>query len=166
MDGLLVPFLARLCPIWRPRIPPSAVAIAASTSFESLTLNSCKAVKWLLCAGCRAQQAFPILSLEPSIVQDAVDGSEGVPTPMLSVTGLSLKPLIKSANSHLPDNSKMFVSTTPSPDFLDPFTASSLVSERSVQRAAKTKAKFRTLDGVPSSPSASWLSPRRSTVST
>jgi fatty acid synthase subunit beta len=91
----------------------SAVAIAASTSFESLTLNSCKAIKWLLCAGCRAQQAFPVLSLEPSIVQDAVDGGEGVPTPMLSVTGLSLKdlqPLIKSANSHLPDNSKMFVS--------------------------------------------------------
>jgi fatty acid synthase subunit beta len=91
----------------------SAVAIAASTSFESLSLNSCKAVQWLLCAGCRAQQAFPVLSLEPSIVQDSVDGGEGVPTPMLSVTGLSLKdlqPLIKSANSHLPDNSKMFVS--------------------------------------------------------
>jgi fatty acid synthase subunit beta len=91
----------------------SAVAIAASTSFESITFNSCKAVKWLLCAGRRAQQAFPVLSLEPSIVQDAVDGGEGVPTPMLSVTGLWLKdlePHIKTANSHLPDNSKMFVS--------------------------------------------------------
>ena len=91
----------------------SAVAIAASSTFESLTLNSCKAVKWLLFAGCRAQQAFPVLSLEPTIVQDAVAGGEGVPAPMLSVTGLSLKdlePHIKSANSHLPENSKMSVS--------------------------------------------------------
>jgi fatty acid synthase subunit beta len=89
----------------------SAVAIAASTSFESLTL-SCKAVKWLVRAGCRAKQAFPVLPLEPSIVQDSVDGGEGVPTPMLSVTGLSLKdlePIINAANSYL-DNSKMFVS--------------------------------------------------------
>ena len=38
--------------------------------------------------------------LEPTIVQDAVTGGEGVPAPMLSVTGLSLKdlePHIKSA---------------------------------------------------------------------
>jgi fatty acid synthase subunit beta len=53
-----------------------AVAISASTSFESLALTSYKAVKWLLCAGCRAQQAFLVLSLEPSIVKDSVDGGE------------------------------------------------------------------------------------------
>jgi fatty acid synthase subunit beta len=96
----------------------SAVAIAALTSFESLSLNFCRAVKWLLCAGCHAQQAFPVLSLEPSNVQDSVDGGEGVSTPMLSITGLSLKdfePAIKAENSHLPNNSKMFVSLHNSP---------------------------------------------------
>jgi fatty acid synthase subunit alpha len=91
----------------------SAVAIAASSSFESLTDNSCKAVKWLLFAGCRAQEVFPVVSLEPSIVQDTLDGGEGLPSPMLSITGLLLKdlePHVKNANSHLPQNSKLTVS--------------------------------------------------------
>jgi fatty acid synthase subunit alpha, fungi type len=52
----------------------SAVAIAASTSFES-------------------QEALLVLSLEPSIVDDAVEGGEGIPSPMLAVTGLALKDL-------------------------------------------------------------------------
>jgi len=60
---------------------------------------------WLVWAAC--------ISLEPSIVQDAIDGGEGQPSPMLSITGLPLKdlePHVKKTNSHLPDNSKLTLS--------------------------------------------------------
>lgn len=91
----------------------SAVAISASSTFEEFTANSIKALKWLFYSGLRGQQAFPVTAVEPSIIQDAVDGGEGIPSPMLSVTGLSLKdlePHIAKTNKHLPDNSKLFVS--------------------------------------------------------
>ncbi|KII85134.1 hypothetical protein PLICRDRAFT_45274 [Plicaturopsis crispa FD-325 SS-3] len=91
----------------------SAVAIAASTTFESFTENSLKALRWLFFSGLRGQQAFPVLALEPSIVQDAIEGGEGSPSPMLSVTGLALKeltPHIEKTNKHLPANAKLFVS--------------------------------------------------------
>jgi fatty acid synthase subunit alpha, fungi type len=89
----------------------SAVAIAASTSFESFTENTKKAIRWLFFCNLRAQEAFPVLSLEPSIVDDAVEGGEGVPSPMLAVTGLALKnlePRIKT-NAHLLANSQLHV---------------------------------------------------------
>jgi fatty acid synthase subunit alpha, fungi type len=91
----------------------SAVAIAASTSFESFTENTKKAIRWLFFCGLRAQEAFPVLSLEPSIIDDAVEGGEGVPSPMLAVSGLALKdlePHIKKTNTHLPANSQLHVS--------------------------------------------------------
>ena len=47
------------------------VAIAVSTSFESLTAKT--AIRWLFFCGLRAQNAFPVLSLEPSIIDDAVE---------------------------------------------------------------------------------------------
>src|SRR5882757_4710705 len=43
----------------------SAVAIAASTTYESFVENSQKALRWLVLAGSRAQIGFPVLSLEP-----------------------------------------------------------------------------------------------------
>ncbi|EAU85370.1 fatty acid synthetase alpha subunit [Coprinopsis cinerea okayama7 len=91
----------------------SAVAISASSTFEEFTENSIKALKWLFYSGLRGQQAFPVTAIEPSIVQDAIEGGEGTPSPMLSVTGLGLKdlqPHIEQTNKHLPDNSKLFVS--------------------------------------------------------
>jgi fatty acid synthase subunit alpha len=91
----------------------SAVVIAASTTYESFTENSLKALKWLFFSGFRGQQAFPITSLEPNIVQDAITGGEGAPSPMLSVTGLSLQdlsPHIAKTNSHLPPDSNLHVS--------------------------------------------------------
>ena len=89
------------------------VVIAASSTFESFTENAKKALKWLIFSGLRGQQAFPVVSLDPEMVQDAIDGGEGSPSPMLSVTGLSLKdlePHIALTNSHLPDTSQLFVS--------------------------------------------------------
>jgi fatty acid synthase subunit beta len=91
----------------------SAVAIAASTSYESFTANALKAVKWLFFSGLRGQQAFPVVALEPSIVEDSIEGGEGAPTPMLSVTGLKLAELevhIKKTNTHLAENSQLSVS--------------------------------------------------------
>jgi fatty acid synthase subunit alpha, fungi type len=91
----------------------SAVAIAASTSFESFAGNAKKALKWLVLSGLRGQQAFPVVSVEPSLVQDALEGGEGAPSPMLSVTGLSLKdlmPHIEKTNKYLTEQSKLHVS--------------------------------------------------------
>jgi fatty acid synthase subunit alpha, fungi type len=91
----------------------SAVAIAASSTLASYTINVSKAVKWLFYMGLRGQDSFPVLALEPKIVQDAVEEDEGTPSPMLAVLGLTLKALkvhIDNTNSHLPANSKLFVS--------------------------------------------------------
>jgi len=91
----------------------SAIAIAASATFDDFIENSRKALKWLFYSGFRGQQAFPVTSVEPSLVQDALEGGEGTPSPMLSVTGLSLKelePHITKTNKHLPAVSQIFVS--------------------------------------------------------
>lgn len=96
----------------------SAVVISASSTFEEFTENSRKALKWLFYSGLRGQQAFPVTAIDPTIVQDAVDGGEGTPSPMLSVTGLSLKelePHIVKTNKHLPDGSKIFISLNNGP---------------------------------------------------
>ncbi|KAJ7067175.1 fatty acid synthase [Mycena amicta] len=91
----------------------SAVAISASTTFESFTANGLKAIKWLFFSGLRGQQAFPVVALEPGIINDAVEGGEGTPSPMLSVTGLKLSELeshIKKTNTHLAENAQVSVS--------------------------------------------------------
>ncbi|KAJ3540249.1 hypothetical protein NM688_g6254 [Phlebia brevispora] len=91
----------------------SAVAIAASTTYESFFENTKKALTWAFHLAKRGQLSFPVLALEPSIIQDAIEGGEGTPTPMLSVTGLSLKELeghIKKTNAHLPSNSQLQIS--------------------------------------------------------
>lgn len=91
----------------------SAVAIAASTTYESFDVNAKKALRWLFFGGLRGQEAFPLVSLEPSVVHDAIEGGEGTPSPMLAVTGLGLKelePHIKKTNGHLAANSKLHIS--------------------------------------------------------
>ena len=47
-----------------------------STSFFK---NVQKALKWLFFAGVRDQQLFPVLALEPSVVQDYIDAGDLVP---------------------------------------------------------------------------------------
>ncbi len=91
----------------------SAVATAASDSWESLGINVLKAVKLLFFIGLRGQAAFPLLSLEPHIVADAVENNEGVPSPMLAVNGLTAKAVeghLKKVNAHLPANSQLGIS--------------------------------------------------------
>ena len=91
----------------------STVAIAVSTTLESFTENTRKAFKWLFFCGLRGQQAFPVVSLNPNMIQGSIDGGEGTPSPMLSVTGLVLKnlePHMKKTNIHLPEHSELHVS--------------------------------------------------------
>lgn len=91
----------------------SAVCISASSGFESFDANAAKALRWLFSCGSRGQEAFPVLALEPSIVNDAIEGGEGAPSPMLSVSGLPFKDLqthIDKTNKHLPANSQLYVS--------------------------------------------------------
>ncbi|KAF8805625.1 hypothetical protein BYT27DRAFT_7212868 [Phlegmacium glaucopus] len=63
----------------------SAVVIAALGTFKELTDNSRKAIRWLFYSGLRGQQAFPVTSVEPSIVQDAIE----------------LQPHVSQTNQHL-----------------------------------------------------------------
>lgn len=91
----------------------SAVCISVSGSHESYLENASRSLKWLFFSGLRGQEAFPVLALESNVVRDSIEGSEGIPTPMLSVTGLLLKdltPHIISTNKHLPANSRVQVS--------------------------------------------------------
>ncbi|KAI0264369.1 fatty acid synthase [Gloeopeniophorella convolvens] len=91
----------------------TAIAISSSKDEASFLDNAHKALKWLFFAGLRGQQLFPVLALEPSVVQDSIEGGEGQPTPMLSVSGLLLKdlqPQITKTNKHLPANSQLGVS--------------------------------------------------------
>lgn len=90
----------------------SAVVTACSNSTQDFTLNAMKALKILFYIGLRGQETFPTLSIEPSIVSDSIEGGEGEPTPMLSVSGLSLKVLekhVQITNNHLNDSSKIAV---------------------------------------------------------
>lgn len=91
----------------------SAAAIAASSTLEEFTKNASKALTWLFYCGLRGQETFPSLDIEPQLVKDSVDGGEGVPSPMLGVTGLALDTLkkhIAKTNKYLPTNSRMDIS--------------------------------------------------------
>lgn len=96
----------------------SAVAIAASGSLDSFQENTGKAITWLFYSGLRGQEAFPVLSIDPQIVKDSIDGGEGTPSPMLGVTGLGLDVLekhIANTNKYLPTNARMSISLNNGP---------------------------------------------------
>lgn len=91
----------------------SAVCIAASQCLDSFETNTEKALTWLFYSGLRGQEAFPVLAIDPALVKDSVEGGEGVPSPMLGVTGLALDVLekhISGTNKYLPTNARMAIS--------------------------------------------------------
>ncbi|KAF9513944.1 hypothetical protein BS47DRAFT_1276679, partial [Hydnum rufescens UP504] len=91
----------------------SAVAIAASTTSDSYTTNMARAIKSPFYMGLRGQGAFPVLALEPMIVQDTIEEGESTPMPISAISGLTLKAPkvhINSTNSCLLTNSKLFAS--------------------------------------------------------
>ncbi len=91
----------------------SAVVLSASDSYDSFTANVVKAVGLLFHLGKRGQQSFPTVTLEPALLADAIEGGEGAPTPMLSVTGLTQQQLgkyIEKTNSFLEPEEKVQIS--------------------------------------------------------
>ena len=89
------------------------IAIFSSKNGVSFLENVQMALKWLFFAGTQGQQLFSIFALEPSVVQDSIDGGEDQTIPMLSVNGLLLKdlqPLISKTNKYLPDNPQTGIS--------------------------------------------------------
>lgn len=91
----------------------SAVAIASSDSYDAFDINAIKALRLLFYLGLRGQDFFPILALEPKIVEEAIENGEGTPTNMMVVNGMQLSDLqnqLKKTNKHLPANSQIYVS--------------------------------------------------------
>ncbi|KAI8993220.1 fatty acid synthase [Pilobolus umbonatus] len=82
----------------------SSIVIASSATEEEFFKNTEKALGLLFWIGTRAQQVFPITTLNPTILEDSIDNNEGNPTPMLAITGLRENQVIKyitETNSHL-----------------------------------------------------------------
>lgn len=91
----------------------TAAAIATATSWESFARAAKDAITLLFWIGMRSQQAYPRTSLAPSILQDAVEAGEGVPTPMLSIRDLSraqVQEHIDATNQHLPEDRHVAIS--------------------------------------------------------
>ncbi|KZT50150.1 hypothetical protein CALCODRAFT_537851, partial [Calocera cornea HHB12733] len=87
----------------------SAVCITAPSSYDSYKINVVTALRSLFACGLRGQEAFPTLTVEPSLVADCVQGGEGTPSPMLAVTPLPLEKLrshLEKTNKHQAENSR------------------------------------------------------------
>ncbi|CAD6586816.1 MAG: beta subunit of fatty acid synthetase [Alectoria sarmentosa] len=97
----------------------SAAAIAASSdweSFESQTRNALTILFWI---GVRSQEAYPLRSLAPSVLEDSREHGEGTPKPALSIRGLpraAFDKHIETMNQHLPKHGQIAVSLVNSPD--------------------------------------------------
>lgn len=90
-----------------------AAATAAAGSWESwreITTSTLTVLFWI---GARSQQAFPITSLTPTMLQESQDNGEGKPTPMLSIRDLSeaqVQKHIDATNQYLPADRHISVS--------------------------------------------------------
>ncbi|KAH9250296.1 fatty acid synthase subunit beta [Batrachochytrium salamandrivorans] len=83
----------------------SSVAIAASNTEQEFFDNCQKALALLFWIGLRSQSASPSTTINPSILEDSISNNEGVPTPMLAVTGLPFSEVekhVNASNSFLP----------------------------------------------------------------
>lgn len=84
----------------------TSVAVAASDSWDSFYDACTKALTILFWIGLRSQQGFPQTTLPPSMLEDSVNSGEGIPTPMLSIRGLSKSAVeahVAATNSHHPE---------------------------------------------------------------
>jgi len=91
----------------------TSAAIAASGSWESFDKTARDALTILFWIGARSQQAYPRTSLAPNVLQDSIDGGEGVPTPMLSIRDLpreQVQKYIDITNEHLPEGRHIGIS--------------------------------------------------------
>jgi fatty acid synthase subunit alpha, fungi type len=87
----------------------SAVAVAASTTFESFTENAKKAVRYLFFCNLRGQEAFPVLS-RAQHCRWLHRRSSNPDVGCHWTRAKDLEPHIKKTNVHLPTNSQLHVS--------------------------------------------------------
>ncbi|KAJ3106179.1 3-oxoacyl-[acyl-carrier-protein] synthase [Phlyctochytrium bullatum] len=96
----------------------SSVVIASSESEKDFLDNTQKALSLLFWIGLRSQVAWPTIANNPNILQDSLQNNEGVPTPMLLVTGLRLSEVKEHAdatNKHLPEDRRVNLSLVNGP---------------------------------------------------
>ncbi|KAJ3096841.1 3-oxoacyl-[acyl-carrier-protein] synthase [Phlyctochytrium planicorne] len=91
----------------------SSVVISSSETEKEFLDNTQKALGLLFWIGLRSQNAWPATTNNPNILQDSLLNNEGVPTPMLLVTGLrhaEVKEHADATNSHLPEDRRVHLS--------------------------------------------------------
>lgn len=95
-----------------------AAATAAADSWDSWRDIATSVLTMLFWIGTRSQQAFPITSMTPTMLQESSDHGEGSPTPMLSIRDLSqaeVQKHIDATNQYLPADRHISVSLINSP---------------------------------------------------
>ncbi|KNC98227.1 phosphopantetheine-protein transferase domain [Spizellomyces punctatus DAOM BR117] len=91
----------------------SSVVVSSSETEKEFVENTQKALVLLYWLGLRSQRACPATTLDPNILQDSLANNEGVPTPMLAVTGLRNSDVQQHAdttNSFLPPDRRVHLS--------------------------------------------------------
>ncbi|KAJ1558895.1 beta subunit of fatty acid synthetase, partial [Nowakowskiella sp. JEL0078] len=90
----------------------SSVVISSAETDKEFLEETQKALGLLFWIGLRSQNAFPSVTLNPNILQDSLSNNEGVPTPMLAVTGLRYNDVqshVDATNKHLPVEQQIHV---------------------------------------------------------
>eukprot|EP01134_Creolimax_fragrantissima_P001062 CFRG1062T1 len=90
----------------------AAVVVASSLDEETFVANCNKALKLLFWMGTRIQLAYPLTTLNPTILADSLDHDEGTPTPMLAVAYLPVQFVsekVELANRHLAKNRQLSI---------------------------------------------------------
>ncbi|KAI0243885.1 fatty acid synthase alpha subunit Lsd1, partial [Massospora cicadina] len=96
----------------------SAVVIAASYDDESFFKNSEKALGLLFWIGTRAQQTYPQVTLNPTILKDSISHGEGNPSVMLAIFNLRLAEVekhVKATNEHLTEERQITINLVNGP---------------------------------------------------
>ncbi|KAJ3414301.1 3-oxoacyl-[acyl-carrier-protein] synthase [Chytridiales sp. JEL 0842] len=91
----------------------SSVVLSTSSTDAEFVENTQKALGLLFWIGLRAQSACPTTTINPNILQDSLENNEGVPTPMLLVSGLRYSEVTahaQSTNAHLPPDRHVHLS--------------------------------------------------------
>ncbi|KAJ2678474.1 fatty acid synthase alpha subunit Lsd1 [Coemansia spiralis] len=91
----------------------TAVVLASMTDYASFYALAEKALGMLFAIGMHAQLAQPQTTTNPAILEDSLEGAEGTPGPMLSVSRLRQSDVdkhIEATNRHLPADRQIALS--------------------------------------------------------
>ncbi|KAJ3188792.1 3-oxoacyl-[acyl-carrier-protein] synthase [Gaertneriomyces sp. JEL0708] len=96
----------------------SSVVVSASDTEKEFVDNTQKALSLLYWIGLRSQRACPATVVNPNILEDSLANNEGVPTPMLAVTGIrnsEVQQHVDQTNSFLPADRRVELSLVNGP---------------------------------------------------